>query len=213
MTEPEQGPDAADLRKAYHALQERGSDGCPPPETLAALATGELAGDERKRIADHVIRCRTCSEAAQILLQTHAEAGSRPDTRSPRMIRYAALAAAAVVAVVAVRLLMSPQGGPSVQRGPSASAQVEPADGASLSGAPDGFRWPAEPDAESYRVKLFDDTGEPLWQSDPTRETRVALPPSERARLKAGKAYFWNVEVEGRLEKKRLGPFRFRLPS
>jgi hypothetical protein len=213
MTEPERGPDTADFQKAYHALQEKGSDSCPPPETLAALVTGDLAGEERKRSADHVIRCRACSDATQILLQTDAEAGSRPGVRGRRLIRYAGLAAAAVVAVVAVRLLLPSRPGPSAERGPSTSARVEPTDGASLSEAPGGFGWPAEPDAESYRVKLFDDTGEPLWQSDPTRETRVTLPPSERARLKAGKAFFWNVEVEGRLEKKRLGPFRFRLSS
>jgi hypothetical protein len=211
MTEPEREPDTADLRKAYHALQERGSDGCPPPETLAALATGELAGEERDRASDHVVRCRSCSEATQILIQTHAEADRQSRAGGARLIRYAGFAAAAAVAVLAVRLFMAPRPEPSVERGPSNPARVVPPDGASLPGAPDQFAWPAESDADSYRLKLFDDTGEPLWQSDSTHEARAAFPPSERARLKAGKAFFWNVEVEGRLGKRRLGPFRFRL--
>lgn len=209
MTEPEPGPDSPDLRRTYRAVQEPGSEACPTPEALAALATGELAGDERQQIADHVVRCRACSENAQILLQAHAESGGRP--RAGRLAVIAGLAAAAAVVLVAGRLLLAPGTGPSAERGPVAAVHVAPADGAELTGAPQRFSWPADKDSESYRVKLFDDAGEPLWQSEPTRETAVDLPAPARDRLQPGRAYFWNVEIEGRLEKQHLGPFRFRL--
>jgi len=210
MTEPEQEPDAG-LGKAYRALQEKGSEACPQPETLAALAAGELAGEQRQRTANHVVRCRSCTESTQILIQTHAEAGGGSRARGGLLARTAGLAAAAVVAIVAARLLLAPRPEPSAERGAARNLQVVPADGASLSSPPEQFSWQAESDAESYRVKLFDDTGEPVWQSDAAKETRAAFPPADRVRLSKGKAYFWNVEVEGRLEKRRLGPFRFRL--
>jgi len=211
MTEPEPGPETPDLRKSYSALQLAGSEGCPPPEALAALVTGELAGEERQRAADHVVRCRRCSETSQILFQTHASALGQSRARGVRLMRIVGVAAAAAVAVLAGRLLLAPRPEPAVERGPSLSISVAPADGANLSGAPGQFEWPSENDAESYRVKLFDDSGDLLWQSEPARETRTALPASERGLLKPGKAYFWNLEIQGRLEKRRLGPFRFRL--
>jgi hypothetical protein len=208
MTEPEQGPDAADLRKAYHALQEKGSDGCPPPETLAALATGELAGEERERTADHVVRCRNCGEAAQILLRTHAEAGARP---RPGRSRLAGLAAAIAVAALAGVLIWRSPRRDEVVRGGTQAESVAPADHASLGEAPREFRWPARPQAEGYRVKLFASNGDGLWDADAGTGDRIALPEAARSRLAAGQSYFWIVEVRMPLETQRLGPYTFTM--
>ena len=213
MSESGPEPESTDLRRTYRALQNSGPEGCPPPDALTALAAGDLGGEERRKIADHVVRCRACSDNTQILMQTHAAAAGRQFAAASRLRVVFILAAAAAVAFLAARLLIAPRTEPSIERGPAAAAQVVPADGTALPGAPDQFAWPAERDAEGYRVKLFDNTGEPLWQSESTRETRMALPPAERARLKPGQSYFWNVEVEGRLEKRRVGPFRFRISS
>jgi hypothetical protein len=106
MTEPRREPETADLRRAYRDLQEAASGACPPPETLAALATGELAGEERQRLADHVVRCRSCTDNTQILMQTDAEAGGARRAAGTRVARASGLLAAAVAFLVAGGILV-----------------------------------------------------------------------------------------------------------
>ena len=90
-------------------------------------------------------------------------------------------------------------------------ASVAPADGASPRAAPTVLRWPAQPQAEAYRVKLFAADGEALWQSDVVKSNQAPVPESVRSRLQGGKSYFWSVEVRMPLETQRLGPFFFTL--
>lgn len=219
MTELTREPETDLLRKTYRELQAEGSDACPPGETLAALATGELAGAERDSAADHAVQCRRCSEDLQVLLATHAQAGEKVPAATGWWGRAAALGVAAVLVIFVARAVLAPRSPhptePSAERGPASAigSLVVPGDGAELAGAPERFAWPAQKDADGYRVKLFDSSGEALWQSERVSKPDVGLPPFQRSRLKSGQAYFWNVEVDGPLEKTRLGPFRFRLSS
>ena len=59
-------------------------------------------------------------------------------------------------------------------------------------------------------MTLFADDANPLWRSDWTPATEVALPDA----VLTGRAparYFWAVEAEGDVARHRLGPFWFRI--
>ena len=101
-----------------------------------------------------------------------------------------------------------------VSRGATAGEAREgivPRTAEALSNAPDRFTWTPQESAEGYRVKLFDASGQMLWESERVSKPSVGAPPLVRARLKNGQSYFWVVEVEQPFEKRRLGPFPFSL--
>ena len=203
------------LSDAYRRVQEPGSPACPTPEILAGLALGTTAGEERVRVADHVVACRRCSEDVQILLATNREARRELDAPSGRRRRLA-VAAAVVLAVLAGGLLVLRQraGVESADRGARTQATGEnPPDASALAEAPARFEWPAAPQAEVYRFKLFRDSGDALWESGPVTEPHVDIPPERRASMEGGRSYYWVVEVDGPLEKARLGPFTFRVSA
>ena len=201
------------LSDAYRRAQEPGSPDCPAPDILTDLALGTMAGEERARIADHVVTCRRCSEDVQILLATNREARRELDAPSGRR-RWLAVAAAVVLAVLAGGLLVLRQraGMESADRGARTQATGEiPPDASALADAPARFEWPAAPQAEGYRFRLFRDSGDALWESDRVTAPHVEIPPERRASMESGRSYYWVVEVEGPLEKARLGPFTFRV--
>ena len=100
----------------------------------------------------------------------------------------------------------------STERGAAArAAGVAPSDASALAEPPARFDWPAQPQAEGYRLRLFRDSGDALWESDRITAPGVEVPPERRASIEGGRSYYWVVEVEGPLEKARLGPFTFRV--
>lgn len=76
-------PDDLDLqawRQAYRELQGRGSPGCPPDERLIALVLHETQSAEREPLADHIVRCRRCTDLSRLLLRMHRDlAGTFPE--------------------------------------------------------------------------------------------------------------------------------------
>ena len=201
------------LRDAYRALQEPGSERCPSDDDLAALAVGELEPARRDALADHVTGCRPCSENAAILLETHAEAAPRlPAGPSRRVVWIAAALFALMVSgtVIVVRSARREEAFRAAS--PAVAAAVEPAEGARLSSPPVAFRWPPSAGAERYRLKVFTSAGDVLWEADAGTDHAIAVPEGVRARVEAGRSYFWTVEVQLPFEKQRLGPFSFTLP-
>ena len=206
-----------DLSRTYQDLQSEGSAQCPSAETLAALTLGELPAAERERLADHAVGCRRCSRDAQILLRTHQEASHRLSSRFVRA-RWLGIAAAVTLIAAGGLLFRSAREGTSRSEGVSRGAGtgetrggVVPRTGEALSNAPDRFTWTPQESAEGYRVKLFDASGQMLWESERVSKPSVGAPPLVRSRLKSGQSYFWVVEVEQPFERKRLGPFPFSL--
>jgi hypothetical protein len=204
---PPSVPEETALSRDYRELQTPGSDRCPDPEALAALALNETPPGQRESLADHIVACRRCSESYQILARTHQE------IRAVRSASRTWIAAAALVLLAAGAVVVWQSARrDEVYRGSRRSpASVVPADGASSVAAPAVLRWPAQPQAEAYRVKLFAADGQALWQSDVITSNQAPVPESVRSRLQAGKSYFWSVEVRMPLETQRLGPFSFTL--
>lgn len=200
-------------RQAYAAGRPAGGAPCPDDERLAALVTGELAGEERERIADHVVACRRCAEAYRTLVEVHAEAQRGSAARWPR--RWALAAGLVLVAGLA---LLTWRAGPrapgrdagDVLRSTAAGQGVVPAPGAVLASAPSVFRWPPLAGARS-RLRLFDAEAEPVWESAVETDGALALPEEVVGRMRAGASYYWVVESEAGAARRRLGPFWFEI--
>jgi len=199
------------LQAAFRRLQTGRTDACPSEATLAAFVLGDLSGEDRSRCADHIPSCRACTADYRALAEVHAQAS---EELRPRDRRRAAWVAAAVVALAVAGALIVARSGRREEsfRGTTpAAASVEPADGAALARAPAALHWPAQRDAEGYRVKLFASSGDAIWEEDAPKGDRIDVPEAVRSRLEPGRSYFWTVEVRLPLERQRLGPYTFTL--
>ncbi len=208
--QPPIGPEDQALSQSYRSMQRSGSDGCPPPDRLTDLAVGEELEAERAVLADHVVSCRRCSEDLQILLRTHAVAGGT------RRSVAGWLAAAAALAVLGIGILFAVRARPAGDavrggRDAASAAGVSPAAGSTLAAPPETLRWLGQKGAETYRVKLFDQSGRAIWESGFLTSPSANVPAAARASLQAGKSYFWTVEVFQAAETLRLGPYSFSL--
>jgi hypothetical protein len=80
-------PDELDLvawRQAYRSLQDPGSLSCPPEDRLIALVLHEPTHAERAELADHIVRCRRCTDLYQLLLRVrHDRMAARPAPAPP----------------------------------------------------------------------------------------------------------------------------------
>ena len=212
MEEPTRDLLESALRESYRRLQSEGTAACPTSETLAALAIGEPV-PEREEIADHIVSCRRCGPDYQILLRTHAHSQAALGRSRIRLPVWISAAAALVAAAGGILLWQSHRPAEAL-RGVAPSTQiVSPPWGAHLAGPPATLAWPPQAGAESYRVRLFDATGQTLWESERLAAPTAELSEAVRGRLAAGQNYFWSVEVQMPLEKSRLGPFSFTIRS
>lgn len=206
------------LREAYRRTLEQAPAGtCPSEERLAALVVGEIEGNARTELADHVVRCMSCGESYRMLRRLHGEVKTRstPPWRSvPVRVAAVVLISLGGIAIFGIWHGSSPLSPETedVRRGVEEQGIV-PSDRASLSEAPDRLEWLPQLGAARYRVRLFQSDAEPLWVGEPISETTIPLPPRVRAELRAGSSYFWTVEVDGAVERSRLGPFWFHLEN
>lgn len=224
-------PDLEALHRRSTAPADRA--GCPSAEALFSLVDPAASLDpaERERLVDHVAACSACAEELRLmrslgpwsesLAARLTEAGEAPRVPPPRALRarrrlfrplaLAAVLAAAVGGAVLLRqnLPLLPTT-PEVERG-AAAAEVSPEPDSVLQAPPETLRWAAQAGAVRYRVKLYDEEANLLWNGPASRQPRVPLPPAVRNRLHPGAAYFWVVEVEGPVQRRQLGAFWFRL--
>ena len=204
--------DLARYREAYqHSLQ--GSDiEQPSDEKLTALVTGELAGDERERIVLQMLQCPEAIEKHRILEELHEQASERRSTYRG-WVQGLGLAATVLLAVAV--WVTVPKGwleaGPESNHRSDTPLTSRPSGNVSLTAAPAEYRWTAEPGARRYRVEIFDDAAESLWQGSWTEETQVSAPAREEMTLRGGARYFWVVEIDGAAARQTLGPYWFRL--
>jgi hypothetical protein len=76
--------DLAAWRQAYRSLQTPGSPSCPPEDRLIALVLHEPSCAERAALADHIVRCRRCTDLYQLLLRVrHDRRETRPALAPP----------------------------------------------------------------------------------------------------------------------------------
>lgn len=56
-------------KRAYRSLQVPRSHDCLSDDQLIALVLNAIQGEDRTRLADHIVQCQRCSEAHQLLLR------------------------------------------------------------------------------------------------------------------------------------------------
>lgn len=177
-------------------------------ERLARYRAGSMSKSEREAFEKDVLASETLSEAlyAELSLEVAAnpEAPEQPESRrgaSIRPLRPRAVAlrwlpiAAGLAAVVALgwwrwhpRPL--PQGADYV-RGEAGLTALEPS--GTLDAPPARFRWTRDPGAASYRVELFDASGNDVATAV-TRDTVLAFTAVTGETLSAGQ---WRVVAIG----------------
>src|SRR5262245_5014366 len=85
-------------------------DACPSADELVRAALGELGGEQRARLADHLIGCSDCSREIQLLSADDAEpAPLRPAPGSTATWRGVAALAAGLLLVMSLAWWLWPK--------------------------------------------------------------------------------------------------------
>ena len=178
--------------------------GCLDEAQIAALVDGLLEPDDKTGVLSHLAVCHRCCQATASLvraLQSEPIAAAlsehvarrRAINRRLRMGAASALAAAAGLVGLLTVWPSEPAVTPApVQREPSvgvaAAAVLQEPIGQSA--APEEFRWSPVSGADRYRVTVFDDQANVVWETE-TQETRAAPPAT--VGLRPGVQYLWKV--------------------
>ncbi len=207
--------DVAWLRRSISNLETHGHTadpvqaGCLGEAQIAALVDGLLEPDDKIGVLSHLAVCHRCCQATASLvraLQSEpiAAAVSGPAdvalwrTTDKRLKRRWMGAAGALAAAAGVAgLLMVWPSEPAVTTAPvhrepsvgvAAAAVLQAPIGESV--ALDEFRWSRVSGADRYRVTVFDDQANVVWETE-TQETRAA--PPESVGFRPGVQYLWKV--------------------
>ncbi len=178
---------------------------CPGEAALAALATGELEREERARIADHVVACRRCAADYRTLRDLHRQATldaggdagsaavSHPLSPPRRRRRFALALAAGVALAVGATFFWRLAPAPPARSGGVPALVSSPQDRTRLPAAPSRFAWSAQPDADAYRVELYDADSTLIWESGELERPAADVPAAVAAGLERGRTYYWRV--------------------
>lgn len=177
-----------ELQRAYQRVSAQAPLGAhPEPERIADLVQGTGREPDRLALLEHVMQCARCRAELDLLRAANEGARSTDVARFP--MRWAALAAAAVI-VVGVSAIALRQTRPTlatdVYRGQRpAVALVQPAGGATVA-QPVHLAWHNITDARNYHVELLSARGDVIaaWN---TSDTVLAIPDS--VRLDASHSY------------------------
>jgi len=204
--------DVAGLRRSISNLETHGHTadpvqaGCLDEAQIAALVDGLLEPDDKTGVLSHLAVCHRCCQATASLvraLQSEpiAAALSGPEHVARRQaintrLRIGAAGALAAAAGL-VGLLMVWPSEPAVTPAP---VQREPSVGVAAaavlqepigeSAAPEEFRWSPVSGADRYRVTVFDNQANVVWETE-TQETRAAPPAT--VGFRPGVQYLWKV--------------------
>ena len=207
---------------------------CPDPVELIALVEGEIEADRRLRLADHLAGCEPCAALLRELVAlTSSEnrdwevrdappvGAGRDEAVSPALRLGSAsilgrVAAVLVVAVALAALYLVPfpaidSGSEGRWRGPAAPLDAElwsPRGGVAPS-----LQWAAQTGATSYRVRVWRENGERIFErhlpANGPRELSLTL-----ERVSSGELMFWQVDaLDAGVVAATSGPNRFRWPA
>lgn len=198
---------------------------CLDEVALAELADGRSDPTERSSRIAHVAGCARCREQLSSIVDLIADAEVAAELRrldpapTPARSRHGWLravplvAAAVIVAVALPRYIRSPRMTP-VHRESTDAPATGPAVLAPTGDVTDArvLRWSALPEADLYRVTLYDAGGKVVFETEAQR-TSVVLPDS--VTIVPQRSYLWKVQARtgiGRWEGSELIEFRLIAP-
>jgi len=152
-----------------------------------------LSPDELEPFESHMIECPRCQQDVRLAAAVRgalAPVGSR--SRVLRVAAGVALAAAAVLAVVLVTPELRQELGFDGHRGESAVPELRPIAPRGPIATLDLVRWYALAGSERYRVRVFDQSGQILWEGE-TTDTLLRVP--ELGDLQTDAPYYWRLEA------------------
>jgi hypothetical protein len=171
---------------------------CLDELAIADFVEGRLAPAARASVVTHLLTCARCRSVVRAAGRLLSDTAVAPQTE--RRWRRWSVPLGMAAAAAALLLALWPRstddtGSPPGLREPTDTSTVAPvpiAPRASVARV-DQFVWSSVPRAERYRLRLYDDEGEILWNAE-TLDTLVALPDS--IALATRVTYFWKVEAQ-----------------
>lgn len=167
-------------------------DGHLEPDEIAAYVDRATSVEARASMEGHLFACAACraevAEVSRILRTTPHRGGVRRRTWVPA-------AAAAVLAL----LWVGPRAVRELQRSPhreeAVTTTVAPRPIMPIGSVPtaSALTWSSVPFATTYRIRLFDADGNPLWERE-VADTVAAIPDSIAVRSRI--SYYWRVEAQ-----------------
>ena len=171
-------------------------------DVIALLAEGAYSKVSAEELA-HIADCDACRSDLALLVRTLEHDAVRAEIRSlePQQTLRArpeipfrfvgGLAAAAAVAI----LLLGPDRAQMTQpphREAAITTTVAPRiiSPIEIASGGDSLRWTSIPQADLYRVRIWDSDGNVIWTTD-TRDTTIASP----AALLSGVRYMWEIDA------------------
>ncbi len=182
-------------------------DNCPDPEKLVQAARLELPLKERLDVIEHIDTCSSCAQEFQTIIailkkekeflsRIEKETGKIEEKRRPWYARAGPVLAAAsavfllLAATVFFLFLNRPE--PLNLRSGGNAIQVK-APVTSMRQSKLRFVWEPSKGAQYYRISVFGDDLQPLWESRQIYTTEWTSGPELKSRMQSGRTYFWMV--------------------
>lgn len=182
-------------------------DNCPDPEKLVQAARLKLPLDERMDVIEHIDTCRSCAQEFQTIIailrkekeflsRIEKETGKIEEKRRPWFVRpmpvLAAACAVFLVVAAAVFFLFWSTPEPINLRNSGNAVQVHaPVKSMRLSQL--RFAWEPSKGAKYYRISVYGDDLQPVWESGHIFVTEWTPGPELKNRMQSGQTYFWMV--------------------
>lgn len=215
----------ARLREGFACTSGRtGAQEHPSPERIHDAVSGALPPAEVRALVEHIAACADCAEDWRIARELEAEA--EEDAVSPAVFerreaaahpaapgrprwagltRWGAVAAAAVVALLAAAVWLTPDRWPLGVDEPPVYRQAEDAEAIrSLVPAEEPLprdeavlAWAGGPEGSTFDLLVSTEELEPVAEASGLEEPRYRIPPEDLADLPPGAEILWRVEAVG----------------
>ncbi len=185
----------ARLQEAFAELGETAAPGpgCPEPDRLWAVATGEAPVEERHEIVAHMATCASCASAFRLARGLSEE---RKDASVVRRswTRWAPVVGA-LAAVLVLAVLIPNLRKPSPYRGGQDQEIRSLIDDSALSRDRAELRWTPGPPGSRYEVRVLTADGAEIAVEPDLEAASYRIPPSALAGVPADTVLYWQVKA------------------
>ena len=189
-------PDGRDLVTAWENLAEsaRPTDDCPPPERIWHAVRGDLSPAETRTVIGHTAVCASCAEAWRLARSMEPPAEAAPAAPGRGRQRWAAAAAALLLAAGLSWQLLDRGPGP-IERGEPPEIESLVPEGASLPRRAFLLEWSPGPEGARYDLLVTTPELEVVVRWRRLEEPRYRVPAAKLRGLGDGAELLWRVEM------------------